>query len=221
MIHFANRVYGDVRQTLRKVKGLPRALLLVFSALCVWGKTANEVLADAYKFESIGREEGMLSLKVLKVYQQHNGYMWFGEDSGAARYDGRNFVNDQLGSANRKITGNVITDIIEQPDIVEIVREALEVSNLEPKLLELEITESVLLENGDVTRAVLKGFKDLGVIISLDDFGTGFSCLSYLTEFDFDTLKIDRAFLMNVEEDPRKEEVIKSIVGLAIAWLPM
>ena len=104
---------------------------------------------------------------------------------------------------------------ISQAGIVEIVKSALKRSGVPAHMLELEITESVLLQNVDVTKRVLKEFTDLGVSIALDDFGTGYSSMSYLTEFTFDTLKIDRSFLFNIETDKSRLLVLKNIIQLA------
>lgn len=104
---------------------------------------------------------------------------------------------------------------VSQPGIIDIVKSALKRSGVPAHMLELEITESVLLQNVDVTKRVLKEFTDLGVSIALDDFGTGYSSMSYLTEFTFDTLKIDRSFLFNIETDKSRLLVLKNIIQLA------
>ncbi len=104
---------------------------------------------------------------------------------------------------------------VSQAGIVDIVKSALKRTGVPAHMLELEITESVLLQNVDVTKRVLKEFTDLGVSIALDDFGTGYSSMSYLTEFTFDTLKIDRSFLFNIETDKSRLLVLKNIIQLA------
>jgi diguanylate cyclase (GGDEF)-like protein len=104
---------------------------------------------------------------------------------------------------------------ISQPAIVDIVKNALLKTGVPAHMLELEITESVLLQNVEVTKRVLKEFTDLGVSVALDDFGTGYSSMSYLTEFTFDTLKIDRSFLFNIESDKSRLIVLKNIIRLA------
>src|SRR4029077_4526271 len=80
------------------------------------------------------------------------------------------------------------------PNLVSSVKAALEASGLPARRLELEITESVLLQNSEATLAVLHELRAFGVRISLDDFGTGYSSLSYLRSFPFDKIKIDRSF---------------------------
>jgi diguanylate cyclase (GGDEF)-like protein len=82
-----------------------------------------------------------------------------------------------------------------QLDVVEQVQRVLERTGLPAQALKLEITESLLVHNSQVSRAKLKAIRDLGVQLSLDDFGTGYSSLSYLHQFPFHTLKIDRSFI--------------------------
>jgi len=95
---------------------------------------------------------------------------------------------------------------------------ALAASGLSPARLELEITESVLLEGRDSNLATLRQLRDLGVHISLDDFGAGFSCLNYLRSFDFDKIKIDQSFIRNLIEDVRSKTIVDAIVSLGSSF---
>ena len=88
---------------------------------------------------------------------------------------------------------------------------ALVDSGLPPERLELEITESVLLENDADMLAVIRQLKNIGVSIALDDFGTGYSSLSYLTKFPFDKIKIDKSFTQNLTK--RAECAADRLVG--------
>ncbi|HXL84000.1 MAG TPA: EAL domain-containing protein [Casimicrobiaceae bacterium] len=88
-------------------------------------------------------------------------------------------------------------------DVVAVVRHALAASGLPPERLEIEITESALLEDTETTRAALQELSDFGVRISLDDFGTGHSSLSYLHNFPLHKVKIDRSFLQGIESSKR------------------
>jgi len=85
-------------------------------------------------------------------------------------------------------------------NLTQLVMSALASSGVEASRLELEITESVLLQNRETTRATLHQLRDLGVRIALDDFGTGFSSLSYLRSFPFDKIKIDQCFIAGLAE---------------------
>ncbi len=100
------------------------------------------------------------------------------------------------------------------PDLVETVAAALTDSGLEPHRLELEITETSLIENRDTVLAMLKKLRTLGVLIVIDDFGTGYSSLSNLQAFPFDKIKIDRSFIWQMEEDDSARAIVKAIIGL-------
>jgi EAL domain-containing protein (putative c-di-GMP-specific phosphodiesterase class I) len=88
-------------------------------------------------------------------------------------------------------------------------------TGLAPARLELEITEGVLI--GDFARALstLRRLKALGVRIAMDDFGTGYSSLSYLQAFPFDKIKIDQAFISNLETNPQSATIVRAVIGLA------
>jgi diguanylate cyclase (GGDEF)-like protein/PAS domain S-box-containing protein len=100
-------------------------------------------------------------------------------------------------------------------DLPTLVHSVLLETGLAPSRLEFEITEGVLI--GDFTRAVsiLRRLKALGVRIAMDDFGTGYSSLSYLQSFPFDKIKIDRAFISNLEQSPQSATIIRAVIGLA------
>jgi EAL domain-containing protein (putative c-di-GMP-specific phosphodiesterase class I) len=98
-----------------------------------------------------------------------------------------------------------------------VVKDALEETGLDPHRLELEITESVLLRDEAKVHEVLHKLRDLGVQIALDDFGTAYASLSYLRSFPFDTIKIDRSFVRDLDGPQRKDcvAIINAVVGLA------
>jgi diguanylate cyclase (GGDEF)-like protein/PAS domain S-box-containing protein len=100
-------------------------------------------------------------------------------------------------------------------DLVEAVKSALAEFGLAPERLELEITETVLLEDNEVTLATLHALRSLGVRIAMDDFGTGYSSLSYLRSFPFDKIKIDRSFVQELPTSSECLTITRGIVGLA------
>jgi len=100
------------------------------------------------------------------------------------------------------------------PNLVASVTAALAASGLAPQRLELEITESVLLQNSDATLAILHELRSKGVRISLDDFGTGYSSLSYLRSFPFDKIKIDRSFVSELSTREDSMAIVRAVTGL-------
>jgi EAL domain-containing protein (putative c-di-GMP-specific phosphodiesterase class I) len=100
---------------------------------------------------------------------------------------------------------------------VEAVGEALRANRIEPAFLELELTESVLIEDREKAIATLQRLKDLGVQIAVDDFGTGYSRLSYLAGLPVDCLKIDRSFVVQTTAGGRDAAIAQAIISLAHA----
>jgi len=100
------------------------------------------------------------------------------------------------------------------PHLIASVTEALTASGLDARRLELEITESVLLQNGEATLTTLHELRAMGVRISLDDFGTGYSSLSYLRSFPFDKIKIDRSFVSELATREDSMAIIRAVTGL-------
>lgn len=104
---------------------------------------------------------------------------------------------------------------IKSSTLLPTIVHTLAQTGLNPNRVEMEITESVLLEESKDCMSVLRAIHDLGIRISLDDFGTGYSSLSYLRKFPFDKIKIDQSFVSLIEESTECEAIVKSIVGLA------
>lgn len=102
-------------------------------------------------------------------------------------------------------------------DIVATVRDALERNRCDGRWLELEITESLMLDDHPAVHNALAGLRALGARIAIDDFGTGHSALGYLDRFPVDTLKVDRSFTARVVEDPRKKELVRAFLAVARA----
>jgi diguanylate cyclase (GGDEF)-like protein/PAS domain S-box-containing protein len=99
-------------------------------------------------------------------------------------------------------------------NLLSVVMDALKQSGMPPKRLELEITETLLLEKSSQVLATLHALRALGVRICMDDFGTGYSSLSYLRSFPFDKIKIDRSFVSDLAANPDAQAIIRSIVSL-------
>jgi diguanylate cyclase (GGDEF)-like protein len=104
-----------------------------------------------------------------------------------------------------------------QPTLVDDIRDTLRATGLPPDRLELEITESVLLAEGEDSTSALRAIRDLGVGLVLDDFGTGYSSLSYLRRMPLDTIKIDRSFVAGIDDDNSNLPIVKAVIALAHA----
>ena len=115
----------------------------------------------------------------------------------------------------RRIAVNLSPRQFQQSDLRDVVARALEESSLDPRLLELEITESTAMRNTDRTIATLAQLRELGVRIALDDFGTGHSSLSYLRRFAIDRVKIDREFVAEIDTSRSDRAIVSAVVAMA------
>jgi EAL domain-containing protein (putative c-di-GMP-specific phosphodiesterase class I) len=98
---------------------------------------------------------------------------------------------------------------------VQMVSRVLHATGCDPGALELEITESVVMENPEDTAVTLRQLSNMGIGLSIDDFGTGYSSLSYLKKFPIDALKIDRSFVMDITHDLDDATIVKAVIALA------
>jgi diguanylate cyclase (GGDEF)-like protein len=110
---------------------------------------------------------------------------------------------------------NISAAQFRSPGLLQVIVGALAASGLSPTRLEIEITETVLLQNRDTTLAVLHQLRALGVRIALDDFGTGYSSLTYLQCFPFDKIKIDRSFVKDITENTGSLNIVRAVAALA------
>jgi diguanylate cyclase (GGDEF)-like protein/PAS domain S-box-containing protein len=113
-----------------------------------------------------------------------------------------------------RVTVNVSAQQFYRGNIVGTVERTLRETGLEPEWLELELTESLTLDDSETTLKIMQDLKRIGVSLSLDDFGTGWSSLSYLRKFPLDRLKIDRSFMRDIASEPAAEAVVRSILSL-------
>jgi len=114
-----------------------------------------------------------------------------------------------------KIAVNLSAHQLRQPSLVTSVARVLEETTLEPRYLELELTESAVMESPEATADVLQQLKALGLSLAVDDFGTGYSSLSHLGRFPFDTLKIDRSFVTHITTAPDQATIAMTIIAMA------
>ena len=114
------------------------------------------------------------------------------------------------------VSVNVATRQFQQSNLVEIVSTTLKDTALPPECPKLEITETVLLQETEKIRSIMRAIHDMGVRFSIDDFGTGYSSLSYLRMYPFESLKIDRSFVNNVTSSPNDASLVESIIAMAL-----
>ena len=122
-----------------------------------------------------------------------------------------------LGLGPIRVSVNIPGAHFQKPGFVDVVRRVLELAGLPGHLLEIEITETMLVQDISTTLATLKGLQELNVRMSIDDFGTGYSSLSYLQRFDIDQLKIDRSFVVDMHADSGNETITAAIIAMAEA----
>lgn len=120
----------------------------------------------------------------------------------------------EMGYFFRRVAANISAQQLQQPQFVSKLLEILMETGLSPQYLELELTESTVVQNIEQTIDIFKQLKNIGVQIGIDDFGTGYSSLSYLNNFDFDTLKIDRSFLQQLDKHPKKQAMVQLMIEL-------
>jgi diguanylate cyclase (GGDEF)-like protein len=119
------------------------------------------------------------------------------------------------GNRDLFMSVNLSSKQVAQPGLVTEIQDILEETDLEAKQIKLEITESAVMGNAEMSARLLKRLKALGVQLSIDDFGTGYSSLGYLHRFPVNTLKIDRSFVGRIGEAAENIEIVRTIVSLA------
>ncbi|MEH7097153.1 sensor domain-containing protein [Neobacillus vireti] len=120
-----------------------------------------------------------------------------------------------LGFGNITISVNLSPKQFQRHNLMEMILSVLEETGLSPDSLELEVTEGMVMKNPEEAVRVLQKLKQVGIKISIDDFGTGFSSLSYLKLFPIDTLKLDRTFMANIERDDTDAKIASAVISLA------
>lgn len=121
---------------------------------------------------------------------------------------------EKQGLGHIKVSVNVVAQQIQRGSLVEEIDQLIETYNINPSSLELEITESSLMDDTNIARDVLQQLKDRNITISLDDFGTGYSSLSYLGYYPIDILKIDRSFVMKIGLHRHQEAIVRAILAM-------
>ena len=124
---------------------------------------------------------------------------------------------EEFGTPTPRISVNLSTRQLGQPDLVDVVVDVLDETGMDPSRLSLEITESTVLDDTESALGTLEALKGQGVRISLDDFGTGYASLALLKRLPVDELKVDRSFVTGLGRDPQDSPIVSTVVSLAAA----
>ena len=174
--------------------------IVAVEALVRWNHPERGIISPS-KFISIAEETGLiipLGTWVLRTACAQN-LAW-----------------QKAGMPSISIAVNLSARQFHHHDLVGLVKKVLQETALEPRYLELELTESVLMKDAEEAVVTLAGLKELGVQLSLDDFGTGYSSLNYLRRFPLDNLKIDRLFVQGITSDNTHDvTIVKAVIALA------
>ena len=119
------------------------------------------------------------------------------------------------GIPDIRIAINVSGKQLKETNLKRLLQEVIAYHNIKPQLLELELTESILIENVDQNNELLSDIRSLGIHLAIDDFGTGYSSLSYLKHFPINVLKIDQCFVKNMMTDACDRAIVESLINLA------
>lgn len=157
-------------------------------------------LVPPSRFINLAEDSGMIYVigewVLRQACQQNKAWLDMGHEAG---YVAVNVSARQFG----------------HPDFEEKVTKILEQTSLSPRFLELEITETIAMEDAEFTLNVIKRLKEMGVRLSIDDFGTGYSSLTYLERFNADVLKIDKFFINGIPDDDKLANITKTIIAMA------
>lgn len=186
---------GKLRVVYQPIVGIKTMRIANCEALCRWDHPELGSVSPSV-FIPLAEEMGIVSdISALVLNQACNACCAWPHETG--------------------VSINLSANDFRNRDVVDLVRSALEKSGLAPHRLELEITETALLDDKLLTISLLNELKTLGVKIALDDFGTGYSSLSYLHTLPLDKVKIDQAFLSDITFDDRSLDLLKGIVTIS------
>ena len=192
---------GDLRVHYQAIVNLAGDEIVGHEALVRWAHPTRGLLGPD-QFISIAEETGLIVPLGAWVLRE-------------ACLQAKRFQDRAPRWAELTMSVNLSGAQLGRPDLVALIASALEESQLRPAHLQLEMTESVLMEDAATTITVLQALKDLGVHLGIDDFGTGYSSLSYLKRFPVDVLKIDRSFVQGLGSDHQDTALVAAVLSLA------
>src|SRR5271170_2439538 len=191
---------GDFRVYYQPIVSLRTGKITGFEALTRWQRP--EGIVPPIEFIAVAEEIGLIipmNRQLLREACQHL----------------RSWQSEFPSSPALTMSVNVTSKEFAQPDLASEIRKSLELTGVDPGCLQLEIIETIAMGDAEKSGHVLAQLRALGVRLSIDDFGTGYSSLSRLRRIPVDTLKIDRAFISNMDSDPENLEIVRAIIMLA------
>jgi len=191
---------GEFRVYYQPIVWLQTGKIAGFEALSRWQRP--EGILPPIEFIAVAEETGLIipmNRRLLREACQHL----------------RSWQSEFPSTPPLTMSVNVSSKEFAQPDLASEIRKSLDQTGVDPSCLQLEIIETIAMGDAEKSGHVLAHLKALGVRLSIDDFGTGYSSLSRLRRIPVDTLKIDRAFISNMESDPENREIVRTIIMLA------
>ena len=127
----------------------------------------------------------------------------------------RNFIDQGIWQDHMRLSINVSPRQFRDPQLLEIVQHSMSSYDVNPKFLNFEVTENLVIDDVDEAIKKMEAIKSLGAMFSIDDFGIGYSSMIYLKRLPFDQLKIDREFIRNIHRDPESRGVVEAIMAVS------
>jgi PAS domain S-box-containing protein len=192
--------HGEFRVHYQPIISLTTGRITGFEALTRWQRPEGLLMPGA--FIAVAEETGLIIAMNRQLLSEACRCL-------------RSWQTEFPSSPLLTMSVNITAKEFSQPDLASEIRKCLEETAIDPRCLQLEIVETIAMGDAEQSGHVLSKLKALGVRLSIDDFGTGYSSLSRLRRIPVDTLKIDRAFIMNINSDQESREIVRIIVMLA------
>ena len=190
--------HGDFELFYQGQRGLPDGRICGFEALLRW-RDGDTMISPA-QFIPLAEETGLIVRIGTWVLEQACRQARTWADSGAGK---------------PLVAINISPRQFNHPDFLATVRETLRTTGVDPRQIELEITEGSVMNDAEASIAQLHALRDLGLHLAIDDFGTGYASLSYLRRFPLDRLKIDRSFIMQLNASEQDDTIVRTVIELA------
>jgi EAL domain-containing protein (putative c-di-GMP-specific phosphodiesterase class I) len=190
--------HGDFELFYQGQRGLPDGRICGFEALLRW-RDGDKMISPA-EFIPLAEETGLIVRIGTWVLNEACRQAKTWADSGAGK---------------PLVAVNISPRQFNHPDFLDTVRETLRTTGVDPRQIELEITEGSVMNDAEASIAQLHALRALGLHLAIDDFGTGYASLSYLRRFPLDRLKIDRSFIMQLNASEQDDTIVRTVIELA------